>query len=235
MLDIMDKYQLNAQYFHYHSAPWGIYSNVFGFPRESHLNQPLADLFASRGYRNNSGGSSVSGRFSVDGWGVDYWRNHPIDTPSTSHDRAVIVIHGTNHNADDYYNYIVKAAASEDILGQTLILAPRFQTAADAPEADALYWSNAGWKKGYKSENGGGISSFRVIDELLGRTSDNFPNIARITIVGHSAGGAVRATLCRPQRGRTAVALGHRGPLCGGQPWIIPLPDRQPPLQHRRL
>ncbi|MBA1329838.1 hypothetical protein QQ73_01050, partial [Candidatus Endoriftia persephone str. Guaymas] len=57
ILDIMDKYQLNGQYFHYHSAPWGIYSNVFGFPKESHFNQPLADLFASRGYRNNSGGS----------------------------------------------------------------------------------------------------------------------------------------------------------------------------------
>jgi len=52
MLDIMDGYQINGQYFHYHSAPWGIYYNVFGFPKADHYNQPLAGLFASRGYRD---------------------------------------------------------------------------------------------------------------------------------------------------------------------------------------
>ncbi|WP_353573320.1 hypothetical protein, partial [Candidatus Albibeggiatoa sp. nov. BB20] len=52
MLDIMDTYDLNGQYFHYHSAPWGIYSNVFGFPNATHLNTDLANLFVSRNYRS---------------------------------------------------------------------------------------------------------------------------------------------------------------------------------------
>jgi hypothetical protein len=51
MLDIMGQYAINAQYFHYHISPWGIYYNVFGFPKADHYNQPLADPFAGRGYR----------------------------------------------------------------------------------------------------------------------------------------------------------------------------------------
>lgn len=52
MLDIMDSYNINAQYFHYHSAIFGIYYNVFGYPNASHYNAALANLFGTHNYRN---------------------------------------------------------------------------------------------------------------------------------------------------------------------------------------
>lgn len=125
----------------------------------------------------------------IDGWKVEYWRNHPTGTPSTVFDRAVIVIHGTNRNADDYYNRIFNAATTENLTSKTLIVAPKFKILEDDPNQDELYWTNAGWKQGFNANNGSKISSFQVIDHILSKINDNFPNIKFVSIVGHSAGG----------------------------------------------
>ncbi len=128
-------------------------------------------------------------QFTVDGWKVEYWRNHPVGTPSNAYDRAVIVIHGIDRNANDHYERIVTAAQTENVLDNTLIIAPQFKISDDSPAVDELYWSSSGWKIGFKSTNGNRTPSFQVIDHLLGLVNDNFPYVTLVSIVGHSAGG----------------------------------------------
>ncbi|WP_299413214.1 hypothetical protein [Acaryochloris sp. IP29b_bin.148] len=133
--------------------------------------------------------NAEAARLTVDGWKVEYWRNHPIGTPSDNYNQAVIVIHGNSRNADDYYDYVMQAAETQSQLNTTLIVSPKFKVLSDSPADDELYWSSSGWKKGFKSKNGSFTPSFRVVDHILGKINNNFPNISFVTIVGHSAGG----------------------------------------------
>jgi len=126
---------------------------------------------------------------SIDTGTVEYWNNHSVDVSNDRLNQAVIVIHGMNRNADDYYRYIEQAANTENSFDQTLILAPKFKTIDDDLSDNELYWSASGWKKGFKAKNGNRTPSFQVIDTLLDKINTNFPTIKYITLIGHSAGG----------------------------------------------
>lgn len=130
-----------------------------------------------------------------------YCGNLGLDFGDTGVDRAIIVIHGNNRNADDYMTYVEDAginAGNADLT--TAIIAPQFLTDQDVAAfnlpADQLYWSSGGWKKGNTSNSDPysrpfNISSFAVVDLLISRLADDhaFPNINEIVIAGHSAGG----------------------------------------------
>lgn len=48
VLDLFKKYNVNGQYFNYHSGAYGIYRNKQGFPDPDVANKPLIDLFAKK-------------------------------------------------------------------------------------------------------------------------------------------------------------------------------------------
>ncbi|MDQ7016783.1 MAG: glycoside hydrolase family 9 protein, partial [Gammaproteobacteria bacterium] len=48
MLDLFQQYGVNAQYFDYHSQVFGIYSNLYGYPKVTHLNNVLVTLFQTK-------------------------------------------------------------------------------------------------------------------------------------------------------------------------------------------
>ena len=130
-----------------------------------------------------------------------YCGNLNLDLGDTGVDRAIIVIHGTNRNADDYMVYVEDAGIDADNADlTTAIIAPQFLTDQDVAAfnlpANQLYWSSGGWKKGNTSNSDPysrpfNISSFAVVDLLISRLADDlaFPNINEIVIIGHSAGG----------------------------------------------
>ena len=91
-------------------------------------------------------------------------------------DRAVVVVHGTDRNAHDYYARMRTAARKAGVEVRTAVLAPWFDKA----------WPDT-WKQGGLS---GGVSSFEVVDQLLALLADPrlFPNVVRVTVAGHSAG-----------------------------------------------
>jgi pimeloyl-ACP methyl ester carboxylesterase len=123
---------------------------------------------------------------------IRYWRNYPLRESNTAIKRAVIVVHGKNRNADNYFSYIMSAASKMGCVTNTLILAPNFITSEDNPRSDELYWSEGGWKQGDPSwDIFLRISSFSVMDRILRKLGKQgkFPNLERVVIIGHSAGG----------------------------------------------
>ena len=138
--------------------------------------------------------SEYRGRLTIRGKKCPYYRNFPLNRRNESVTRAIIVIHGTKRNADSYFNNVMKVTRKSKLLSTTAILAPRFQVGEEA-QKDEYYWPNGGWKQGNYSKNKGELgrlSSFGVVVHLLSvlnRQNSPFPNLKRVVLVGHSAGG----------------------------------------------
>lgn len=105
------------------------------------------------------------------------YTNYPL-LGGTIPDRAVVVVHGTDRNAEDYWRWTMDGASKAGH-SAALVVAPLFDSA----------WSSNDWKDG----DGGPVSSYAALDQLLGMVADKarFSNIKRIVITGHSAGGQV--------------------------------------------
>ncbi|MFA7297174.1 MAG: hypothetical protein WC211_08340 [Dehalococcoidia bacterium] len=110
----------------------------------------------------------------------------PLGAPVAGVTRAVVMIHGTNRNAVDYFDY-----ASAAVPADVLVVAPRFKTSSDAPRSTELLWSSSGWKQGGESTGTRPwhISSFEAADEVVRDLRTTFPDLDVIVVAGHSAGG----------------------------------------------
>ena len=131
---------------------------------------------------------------------IAYCGNVNVDSVTRETDRILIVIHGTNRNASDYYDYVADAGILAGGSDQTTaIVAPHFLTEDDLDNfslsESMLFWSSGGWKKGNTSNQSANhprpesISSYAVLDELINRLIANNPNASQVVIAGHSAGG----------------------------------------------
>jgi predicted esterase len=110
--------------------------------------------------------------------------------------RAIIVVHGSGRNGNDYFERTIAPAAAMDLLEETLIIAPTFQTSEDGPSEDEPFWTSGGWKRGHLSSSSGPsprVSSYTAIDRILELVldSERFPILEQIVVTGHSAGGQV--------------------------------------------
>jgi pimeloyl-ACP methyl ester carboxylesterase len=124
---------------------------------------------------------------------VPYYGTYSLSS-SAAVTRAVVVVHGINRNAQDYFRSIARAAADVGGTENTIIVAPHFQIEKDEREDHDVYWTDSGrnsWKDGGGTVEPTGLSSFTVMDEILTMLADKdrFPLLAWITLVGHSAGG----------------------------------------------
>ena len=108
---------------------------------------------------------------------------------------AVIVIHGLGRQTASNHAAIRAAARASGVQAETMVLAPWFRTRADAPGKDGHFWSRNGWSSGALSRDSQRrrlrLSSFAVVDHLFEALLDRrrFPNLRRIVLAGHSAGG----------------------------------------------
>ncbi|MFQ5825014.1 MAG: FlgD immunoglobulin-like domain containing protein [bacterium] len=129
-----------------------------------------------------------------------YYSNYSLGDNNNDVNRAVVVIHGTNRNADDYYERILNPAKNANGADKTtIIIAPQFLIEIDIEAHNLpnniLFWSSGGWKRGDRSLNTNKnprpvrISSFAVIDTILHRLAMRNPNLQTIVVAGHSAGG----------------------------------------------
>jgi pimeloyl-ACP methyl ester carboxylesterase len=134
------------------------------------------------------------------------YRSYPLDTKNEKITRALVMVHGAQRDADNYFRTAVAAAFLGDALEDTIVIAPRFASNSAAGRAgtggggcqDALAQHEVNWPCGGDSWRSGGIAtnndkltSYDLADEILLKLAQKsvFPNLKAIVVAGHSAGG----------------------------------------------
>ncbi len=172
-----------------------------------------------------------------------YFRSYSLRTPNPDISRAVIVMHGLQRNAPDYFETVVTALRN-DLDPSLLVIAPHFKgfvtnspVCNDPLEAGELHWSCTGqgsinrWDDGGQARDTGSdvIYSFSMIDRLVDILNDwsLFPNLTKITITGHSDGGQFTQ--------RYAAGNQMDGAIAASVKYVIANPGSYMYLDNRRL
>ena len=121
------------------------------------------------------------------------YASYPLDVPNASITRALVMVHGAGRNADHYFETSLAAGFLAGALDNTIIIAPRFIASTDKPSANEVMWPERGenWRSGGMSPTNPTLSSFGFMDDIVRKLADKktFPNLTKIVIAGHSAGG----------------------------------------------
>ncbi|MGY2374297.1 hypothetical protein ACW9IB_07295 [Pseudomonas sp. SDO524_S393] len=121
------------------------------------------------------------------------YANADLYNPPRTLERAVIIVHGVQRDADQYFK------TGRTLLGNahlksatTLLLAPNFLTPQDSGVSnDMPLWRRDKWMHGIESQFGHkGIPAFQVLDDVVSYLSDRqrYPALKEIVMVSHSAG-----------------------------------------------
>src|SRR5258708_5156968 len=121
------------------------------------------------------------------------YRSQPLGTRNTAITRALIVVHGTNRDADNYFRTSLASAFVGGALDDTVIIVPRIASAQgnchDKLAENEVSWSCNGdsWRSGGVSASHPNLNSFDFMDEILRKISkkDSFPNLKTIVVAGH--------------------------------------------------
>lgn len=159
------------------------------------------------------------------------YQSFPLAVGDSLVTQAVIVVHGTERNANDYFTNMNEAATLAGRAASTIIIAPLFQTSDDAPATDEPVWTSSGWRAGDLSSTTGPqprISSYAAIDTILVRLSNRarFPRLARIVVVGHSAGGQLLHRFAATSRVAAAADIPIRYIAANPSTWLYLGPER---------
>jgi len=108
---------------------------------------------------------------------------------------ALIVIHGSGRNADDYLCCAVSSLPT-NLRDSILVIAPIFLAPEDGTmptPVPLLRWNDTDpiphtWRYGADASNAN-ISSYHAIDVLIEIMMDRIPSLQRVIVAGHSAGG----------------------------------------------
>ncbi len=121
------------------------------------------------------------------------YRTYSLDAPNPAIRRALVMVHGTNRNADHYFRTAASAAFLAGAVDDTLVIAPHFTACNDKLEPNEIGWSCNGdsWRSGGAAATNPDLSSFDFMDEIVRKLAKKsvFPNLSAIVVTGHSAGG----------------------------------------------
>ena len=143
------------------------------------------------------------------------YASRPLDARNDRITRALVMVHGAGRNADHYFETATAAGFLANALENTIIIAPRFVAGRDTAHANEVVWPEGGnsWRAGGMSPNNPTLSSFDFMDEIVKRLADKrtFPNLAKIVIAGHSAGGqyATRYGMANKVHDTPGVAISY--------------------------
>jgi pimeloyl-ACP methyl ester carboxylesterase len=157
------------------------------------------------------------------------YATHPLDATNRDVTRALIMVHGAGRNADDYFETATAAGFLAGALGNTIIIAPRFIAGRDSARANEVMWPEGrnSWRAGGMSPNNPSISSFDFVDEIVRKLANKnvFPNLSRIVVAGHSAGGqlANRYAMTNKVHGTPGVSLSYVVSNPSSYAWPTPL------------
>ncbi len=121
------------------------------------------------------------------------YTSYPLDKPNAAVTRALIMVHGASRNADHYFETAMSAAFLAGAMENTVVVAPHMINAPDKAETNEVMWPGRGdtWRSGGMSPSNPTLSAFDFVDEILRKLANkkNFPNLKKIVVAGHSAGG----------------------------------------------
>ena len=121
------------------------------------------------------------------------YSSYALNKPNRAVTRALILVHGTGRNADHYFETAMAAAFLSGALNNTVVIAPYFASDTDKVELNEVLWPNRGdsWRSGGMATSNPTISSFDFMDAIVRQLSNkkNFPNLTKVVVAGHSAGG----------------------------------------------
>jgi pimeloyl-ACP methyl ester carboxylesterase len=143
------------------------------------------------------------------------YATYPLDRRNTAITRALIMVHGAGRNADHYFETSTGAGFLANALENTVIIAPRFAARNDTVKANEIKWAEGGvsWRAGGIADGNSNITSFDFVDEIVRKLSDKrvFPNLTRIVVAGHSAGGqyATRYAMTNKVHNTPGVSLSY--------------------------
>ena len=125
------------------------------------------------------------------------YRSYPLNARNDRIRRALVIVHGSDRDAQGYFEIGIAAARLAGALDDTLVISPRFAsrdgvTCSDRLAAEEVNWPCEGnsWRSG-GSAVGTALTSFDLADEILRKAgaSTVFPNLQVVVVTGHSAGG----------------------------------------------
>src|SRR5215471_14165713 len=124
------------------------------------------------------------------------YRTRSLDTRNDNIRRALIMVHGTNRNADHYFSTAVASTFLANALDDSVVISPRIASAAgncrDTLAENEVSWSCTGdsWRSGGVAASHPDLTSFDFVDQILKKLANKavFPNLRAIVVAGHSAG-----------------------------------------------
>ena len=131
---------------------------------------------------------------------IPYISNHPLQGRNDDIQHVILAIHSSNHNALMVYNSCVESIDSYgDLNRSTLIIAPQFlmeKHVESSTDTNLLFWKvYPFWGSSISTTKSAGkdlrISAYSILDQVISDicSKTTFPNVQRLTILGHSAGG----------------------------------------------
>src|SRR6185503_8521554 len=121
------------------------------------------------------------------------YTSYPLDRRNDRIVRALIMVHGTNRNADHYFATAMAAAFLAGAVDDAVVIAPHIIACNDKPDVNEVVWSCGGdsWRSGGPAASHPELSSFDLADQILRKLANKstFPNMKAIVVAGHSAGG----------------------------------------------
>ena len=142
---------------------------------------------------------AVAASGAASGGALPLYANVDWSRPQPQATRVVLVIHGVDRNAANYFATArdALALAGGDDARHTVLLVPQFLTETDVQSHDlgpeVLRWHGARWEGGLPAEAPVPVSSFAALDAILARLADAsaFPALRQVVIAGHSGGGQI--------------------------------------------
>ncbi len=162
------------------------------------------------------------------------YSTYALTTPNANITRALIMVHGAARNADHYFQTATAAAFLAGALENTIVIAPHFIAERDSAAPNEVRWPERGdtWRSGGMSPTNPMLSSFDFMDEILRRLADKkiFPNLTKIVVAGHSAGGqfATRYEMANKVHGTLGVSVSYVVANPSSYAWpaaVRPLPE----------
>ena len=164
------------------------------------------------------------------------YRSHSLDVRNERITRLLVMVHGKNRDADNYYSTAMAAAFLAHAMDDTAIVAPFMASSArdceDPVTPPQINFSCTGdsWRAGASALSDPHLTSFDFVDEIVRKaaTSGVFPNLRRVVIAGHSAGG--QFTMRYAMSNKLHDVLGVEISYVVANPSSYPWPDSARPL-----